>query len=804
MTRMTLPIIAFIMLTTVSDASGQMPYRRPPQAVLDVLAAAPFPSLSVSPTRDIVVIFEPERYPPIAELARPMVRLAGLRIDPTSNGPARPGRTTGLYTIVPLDGGERREVRLPAGNWDGPYWAPDGQRFAIFGNDTAGPLGLKLVEVATGRITSPANLAVNPVLAEPIVWLPGSQALLVATVPASRGPMVEVPKEVIGPVVQETTGQSGPARTYQDLLKDTHDEHLFEYFATSQLVRISFPETGVSTQLIGEPGLITSFGASPDGKYLLVSRLKKPFSYLLPYSRFPRSVEVWNLESGEVVKTIADLPLQDAVPIEGVPTGRRSVRWLPTEPSTLFWAEARDDGDPRKQVPFRDALFTQAAPFTDEPKSVHQTVHRFAGVSFFADGRCLVSDYDRDRKWSQTVRVDFRNPGASAKTIFDRSVQDRYNDPGSPVYRTLPDGHRVLRTTSDGQLLLIGAGAGPSGDRPFLDRFDPETGKKQRLFHCREEMYESVAAVLDDSGERLLIRRESPTLPPNYYLGTGQEERAITEVRDPFPALRGVKKTLITTKRADGVGVSFTLYLPANVKPGEKLPTLFWAYPREFASADTAGQVSGSPNRFFLPSSYSHLFFLTQGYAVMDEVAMPVVGPPETANDNFVEQLVMNARAAIDAACDHGPIDRDRIGIGGHSYGAFMTASLLAHSDLFRAGIARSGAYNRTLTPFGFQNERRTFWEATDVYVTMSPFSSAHKIREPILFIHGADDDNAGTFPMQSERMYQAVRGNGGIARLVLLPHESHGYRARESVEHTLAEMLEWFDKHVKKAGKER
>ena len=358
----------------------------------------------------------------------------------------------------------------------------------------------------------------------------------------------------------------------------------------------------------------------------------------------------------------------------------------------------------------------------------------------------------------------------------------------------------MLRT-SGGRLLLAGAGAGPEGDRPFLDLFDPATGGAERVFQSRADEYAVVAAVVSDDASRLVVRRESQAEPPNYYLRDQGRETKFTDNHDPAPFLRGVKKQLVTTQRPDGVGITFTLYLPPGRKDGERLPTVFWAYPKEFNSADTAGQVSGSAQRFTSPVGVSHLFFLTQGYAVMDEVGMPVVGPPESANDTFVEQIVASAKAAIDRAVEMGAVDRERIGIGGHSYGAFMAANLLAHSDLFRAGIARSGAYNRTLTPFGFQNERRTFWEAADVYARMSPFHNAHKIDEPILLIHGAADDNPGTFPLQSERLFQAIRGNGGTARLVVLPHESHGYSARESIGHVLAEQIDWFDKYVKNAG---
>jgi dipeptidyl aminopeptidase/acylaminoacyl peptidase len=410
----------------------------------------------------------------------------------------------------------------------------------------------------------------------------------------------------------------------------------------------------------------------------------------------------------------------------------------------------------------------------------------------------LVTDFDRDRRWTRSVAVNPTEPDHRI-VVFDRSAQDRYNDPGTPVTVALPNGQRVIKPTKDDSLLLSSSGATPKGDFPALVKYDPEAKKSDVVFRCREGFYET-ATPLDDEGKTLLIRRESPTDPPNYFLRSDGKETQVTKNVDPFPELRQVKRQLVTTKREDGVTISFTLYVPPGVKDGEKLPTVFWAYPREFNSADTASQVSGSPNRFVTPAAYSHLFFLTQGYAVMDEVSMPVVGKPESANDTFIDQLVMNAKAAIDKACEIGPIDRDRIGIGGHSYGAFMTANLIAHSDLFRAGIARSGAYNRTLTPFGFQNERRTFWEAPELYGKMSPFNSAQKVNEPLLLVHGQADSNPGTFPVQSERMYQAVRGNGGVVRLVLLPHEDHGYSAKESIEHVLAEQIGWFDKHVKNA----
>lgn len=796
-------LTAAAVMNDLPTADGQSTYRKPPGVVTGILDAPSPPAISVNPSRTAMALIESEKYPSIADLAEPMTRLAGIRLNANTFGPARPPRVTGI-TIMSLVDPERlkntsldrpRVLKLPPGKVSSPDWSPDGNLFAL--TATSGN-AISLYTLTPQLELKPVEgIALNGVLGDPIRWLAGSDRLLVKTVPPNRPPAPKPPAAPIGPTVQQTSGPSGPVRTYQDLLQNSHDEDLFEYLCTCQIVVVDVA-TGDVTPL-GKPDTIAAADPSPDGNYILVTRIQRPYSYLYSVSSFPKVVEVWN-RKGNVIHTVANLPLQDKVPIEGVPTGPRGVTWSPNKPATLVWVEARDDGDPKKKVPFRDELFEQAAPFTSAATSIGKTEHRFAGLSFFEDNRGLLRDYDRDRRWSRTMLVDLAKPEAERKTLFDHSAQDRYNDPGSPLYKTLPNGERVLRT-SKGRLLLAGIGATPTGDRPFLDFYDPATGKSERILQCGEREFATVAAVLNDDATRLMIRRESLTEPPNYYLREDGKERKLTGNQDPAPFLRDVKKELVTTHRPDGVAITFTLYLPAGHKPGEKLPTVFWAYPREFNSADTAGQVSGSQYRFTTLSGYSHLFFLTQGYAVMDEVSMPIVGPPETANDTFVQQLQANAKAAIDKAVEMGSVDRARIGCGGHSYGAFMTANLLAHTDLFRAGIARSGAYNRTLTPFGFQNERRTYWEAPEIYATMSPFHNAKKINEPILMLHGAADDNAGTFPMQSERLYQAIRGNGGTARLVLLPHESHGYAARETIDHVLAEQIDWFDKYVKNAG---
>jgi len=496
-------------------------------------------------------------------------------------------------------------------------------------------------------------------------------------------------------------------------------------------------------------------------------------------------------------------------------TGPRDSEWVATLPATLVWAEALDGGDPKTKAPYRDHLLMLGMPFKDQPVELVKLEQRYTpggfgggggfggrtGIEWGENGIGLVRDYDRNRRWTRTFLINVKQPGQSPNLVWERSIRERYKDPGTPLLRTLPNGKRVMWQQGDA-IFLAGAGASQKGEFPFLDRYDLKSGKSERIFQCEDKTFESVVALVSHDGTRFITRFETPTDPPNFFLRTAgtADKKALTSFPDPAPQLRNITKQLVTYNRADGVQLSFTLYLPANHKPGERLPTIVWAYPLEFNDAATAGQVSGSPYHFTTISGIGnvHLLLITQGYAVLDSATMPVVGDPETMNNTYVEQIVSSAKAAIDKAAEMGVTDPGRVGVGGHSYGAFMTANLLAHSDLFRAGVARSGAYNRTLTPFGFQSERRTIWEAPEMYMKVSPFMFADKLRHPILLTHGMADDNSGTFPIQSERMYQAIKGNGGIVRYVQLPYEAHGYLARETMEHLLWEMITWFDKWVK------
>ncbi len=784
---------------TAAESSG---YKLPPSDIVTILDAKPTPSGILSPDRKTLLLADYEPYPSIAFLSRPFERLAGIRIDGQYQATRRTSQYTGI-TLLDVEDGSRRPLQgLPEGSRIGSIsWAIDSSRFA-FTRDTELGVELWVADAASASCRPLSGVHVTDILAGPYLWRDDSTTLMAVTVPPDRGPAPRRPNVPGGPVIEETAGKFTQAATYQDLLQNPFDARLFEHYATTQLAQVDIV-TGKVTPL-GKPDLFLGAALSPDENYLLVSRLKRPFSYRVPYFYFARTVEVWEMATGRAVYTVADLPVSDEVPRQGVPTGPRAVLWQAKKPATLLWAEALDNGDPIAKVPHRDRIMTLSAPFDAEPREVLRLQHRYAGWDWTdREDEVLLAEYDRDRRWHTTYFIDLKDPDVSKRTLFDLSVNDAYNDPGSPVYTVKPDGERVM--LQDGDFVYFsGRGATPEGDRPFLDRRNLRTGETERLFRCGDEGYETFLAFpYADRRDIILTTYQDTKQPGNFYRHdlTTRQRTALTNFPDPHPQITGLTKELITyTREADGVPLSGTLYLPPGYDPasGEKLPLVIWAYPLEYSDASTAGQVRGSVKTFTRLAGTSPLWFVTQGYAVLYDATMPVVGDPETMNDTFVEQIVGAAKAAIDVLDARGIIDRNRVLVSGHSYGAFMTANLLAHSDLFAAGIARSGAYNRTLTPFGFQSERRSYWEARDIYHNVSPFTYANQIKKPILLIHGQADNNPGTYTVQSERFFQALQANGATARLVLLPYESHGYQARESVLHVLAEMFEWADKYVK------
>jgi dipeptidyl aminopeptidase/acylaminoacyl peptidase len=781
-------------------------WKTPPKEIMDVLHAPQLPWVFTSPTGEYLLLADPVLHPPLAELAATKHELAGLRVDPVVNGiHGRHGATS--PRLVAVEGGATKALALPEGaEVRGVDWTADGQRFALTVRH-ADHLGLWVGSV-DGKLHEIEGVAINPLLDRGVRWMPDQKRLLVRRIP-KRGAPPKPPTIPAGPKILEGAGATARS-TYEsrNLLKTAHDDALFDYYATCELVVIE-PEEGKQTT-IGAPAVYATSDFSPDGEYVLIDRLVGPWSHAVPYWRFSSELEVWD-PNGTAVATIAARPLADEVPTHGVREGPRNVSWRPTTPHTLFWVEALDGGDPVAKVPHRDRLMRLAAPFAEKPEEVFKAEHRILGWGggWTAEGGTLVlAQRERIKRWRYTWIIDVDE--GTSRPWFDLNERDSYASPGYPVFRPLPNGRHVLHQQGD-EVYFAGQGATDEGDRPFLDMRSMKTGEVRRVFRGKSDRYESFVAFAGDEG-RFVMRSESATDVPNYHLATlGDEIEAekgeatqavshepITRFEDPTPQLRKIEKRIVRYKRKDGVPLSFQLHLPPGYEEGTRVPTVLYAYPLEYSDASTAGQVRGSTQRFSRINGPSHLFFLLQGYAVLDRTAMPMIGDPETTYDTFVPQLVADAEAAVKKAVEIGVADPERIGVIGHSHGGLMVANLLAHSDLFAAGIARSGSYNKTNQPFGFQSERRSLFEARDAYIQVSPTFFADKVNEPVLIIHGDNDSNPGTITAQSEVFFEAVRGSGGTARLVLLPHEDHGYRARENVEHVLWEQLRWFDEYVK------
>jgi dipeptidyl aminopeptidase/acylaminoacyl peptidase len=804
--RVFLGLILLLAAGAPAQEASTEGYRVPPKELVDLLDAPLTPALLPGPG-DWAVLAEPPALLTIADLSQPELKLAGLRFNPNTNEQTRAVYYRDLR-LLRLGTGEQRAIaNIPSSlRARNVIWSPDGSRVAF---THAGANGVELWTIdaaaaTSSRLGSIFISATHP--SRPIHWVSDSRTIIARVVPSNRSTAPLASTIPGGPVIQENLGRRTPGRTYQDLLRNESDADLFEYHIQTEIAAIGVDGT---TRRMGGRAAVVRAEPSPDGRYIFVESLRRPFSYVVPESRFPRTIEIWDRD-GKPVRRIADIPLADAVPtdFDAAREGPRALGWRADAPATLFWAEALDQGNPRVEAAVRDRLLLLAAPFEGDPVQLATTAHRYYGIEWGSDDLALLEEGWWKTRRTRIWRLRPGSPDAQPELLFDRSSEDRYSDPGSPQKMMTPQGTWVIRRTSGGRaMFLTGAGASPEGDRPFLDSYDLVAKKATRLWRSEAPYYEFVVHMPDD--RRAITRRESVNVPPNYQIRDLRQKsmRALTSFPHPFPQLAGAKKELIRYKRADGVDLTATLYLPPNYDTARdgRLPVLMWAYPTEFKSADAAGQVTDSPYRFIRPSPLSPLPWLVRGYAILDDPSIPIIGEGQKEpNDSYVEQLVSGAQAAVDEVVRRGIGDRDRIAVGGHSYGAFMTANLLAHSDLFRAGVARSGAYNRSLTPFSFQAEERTFWEATETYIRMSPFTHAQKIKEPLLLIHGIDDNNTGTFPIQSERLYQAMKGLGGTVRLVMLPFESHGYRARESVLHMMWEQDRWLETYVKNARRQQ
>jgi dipeptidyl aminopeptidase/acylaminoacyl peptidase len=795
-------LLAAAVMLSIATVAQDMSYCVPPKEIADLILAKPSPTVNINRQGTLMLLQEREPMISVEELAQPEIGLAGFRVNPRTFGNSRETYIANLRFKDLTTLKEHDIEGLPANaKINNISWSPE-SKYIVFFNTTNTGIELWRINVAERKAAKLSNRRVNDVLGGRGVSYSfiSEEQILFTAVPDNIGAMPERKPAPTGVVAQNSKGVAAPAMTFQDLLKNPYDEELFDYFATSQPV-IWSPE---GEKLIGKPAVYGSLSPSPDKAYILVQTVQRPYSYQVPVSRFATNIEVWNM-NGIAVKTLATNPLEETLPIghDVTSTKPRNFSWRNDVPATVVWVEALDNGDGVSRVPHRDAVFTLSAPFNGEKQLFLKTEFRFRNITWGNDKLALYSDGMTATRRIRTFRFDPSNLNSSAELLFDRSTNDAYADQGTPHTIRNNFGRLVLYTgKNNNELLFTGNGASPEGDMPFLNRFDLRTKRTTTLWRCKAPYFESVVNIINPERGTFITSRQSTEEPINFFFHDLNRKRVtqLTEFPHPYPQLLGVQKQQVKYKRKDGIDLTATVYTPKGYDPQRdgRLPVLMWAYPREYTSAADAGQVRGSRYMFTRIGNGSPVLYVTQGFVIMDATEMPIVGVDgKEPNDGFVEQLIMNAEAAIDQIVGMGIGDRDRIAVGGHSYGAFMTANLLAHTNLFKAGIARSGAYNRTLTPFGFQGERRTFWQAPEVYNVMSPFMYADKIKTPILLIHGDSDNNTGTFPVQSERFFAALRGNGATTRLVMLPFESHGYVAKENVLHALYETDAWLKEYV-------
>lgn len=784
-------------------AQENLTYQKPPKEILELVDVPLAPSTIIDSEGEMMLFLYRDQYRSIAELSEQELRLGGLRINPVTNI----GSRTRYYNNIELKSIKEEKPRQLQGLPPNPRlanfnWSPDESKMA-FTHTTENGVELWVADLSSAKARKLTEANLNANMRGVINWFADNSSLLVKMLPEDRKELID-PKTAVpdGPTISVSDGKEAQNRTYQDLLQNPDDEYNFEQLARADLVKV---DLNGDTEKWLDADMYSGISFSPDGNYVMVTNIKKPFSYLVPYYRFPSETVVYTKEGNEVAK-VNEVPLIEDLPKGFMATqeGRRNMQWRDDAPSTIVYVEALDKGDPENEVEFRDEVFLLDAPFSGEGKSILKTIDRYAGITWGNKEMAIAHDRWWNTRNTRIYAFNPSKPSQKPKVLFNRNYQDRYSDPGDFVTRKNKFNQNVLEINGN-HAFLLGAGYTEEGQFPFADKLNLKTGKTERLYQSNyNDKKETLVEALNIANGEILVRIESSVEYPNYYIRDIDEKEdleQITSFSNPFKSLEDVSKEVITYEREDGLQLNGTLYLPAGYdkENPEKLPMIIWAYPREYKDRNSASQNTSNPNDFTYPYYGSPIYWVTRGYAVLDDAAFPIIGEgEEQPNDTFRKQLVANGKAAIDAVDELGYIDRNRVGVGGHSYGAFMVANLLSHSDLFAGGIARSGAYNRTLTPFGFQSEERSYWEAPEVYYAMSPFMHADKMKTPLLLIHGEADNNSGTYPMQSERYFNALKGLGATARLVMLPKESHGYSAKESVLHVLWEQDQWLEKYVK------
>lgn len=802
MKKCLISILLLTIITTKNMSQENLIFQTPPESILQLADYQRAPQVSIDTKKKFMLLSYRSTYKNLEDLNQQEMSMGGLRINPVTNI-ASAVNYINNFKIKKLSDKEAVQVKgLPTQPRIAyVVWSPDETKIAFTHTASTG-VELWLLDITTAQATKLTEDVVNANLGNPFNWYRNSNQLLVRIIPKNRPKLIDAKNELpVGPTVSVSSGSTSQNRTYPDLLKNASDEMNFITLTTSELYTVSLD---AKRELFKDADMYSNESFSPDGNYILITTFLKPFSYIVPLNRFPQLTKVYALD-GKEIKTVNEVPLFEVLPkgFMAVRTGKRSMNWRADAPATLFYVEALDGGDPQTVVEHRDAMYLWKAPFTEQPELLTKTIQRYSHIVWGNQSVAIVQDEWYDTRNEKTYLIHPSIPDEKPKLIFDRNFQDVYSDPGSFETWKNEYGKYVLAIDKN-SLFLIGEGHTPKGQFPFIDEFNIKTLTSNRLYQSTyTDKKEEIFDIEDFKKGEALVRIQSKNEYPNYYFRNFRKKDTKTQLTDfpnPFESIKDVYKELIKYKRSDGVELSGTLYLPAGYdRTQKKLPLLIWAYPAEYKDRNSAGQTTSNPNEFTFPYYGSFVYWVTRGYAVLDDAAFPIIGEgKEEPNDTFIPQLISNAQAAIDAVDALGFIDRKKVAVGGHSYGAFMTANLLTHSTLFACGIARSGAYNRTLTPFGFQTEQRNYWDAPQVYNAMSPFMNADKMKTPLLLVHGEADNNPGTFTLQTERYFQALKGLGAPVRMVILPKEQHGYVARENILHLLWEQDQFLEKHLK------
>lgn len=804
MKKLLLCLIAVMVLGNWAYAQENLSFQKPSKEIMDLVDYERPPSVSMDTKKEYMLLSYRNTYKTLDDLNQEELRLGGLRINPVTNISSTVTYINNLKVRKVKETNEIQVSGLPKNpKLSNIVWSQDEKKIA-FSHTTESGVELWVLDLPSAKATKLTDAKVNANLGDPFNWYSDSKSLLVYMLPANRPALIDQKKDIpTGPTVSVSTGAKAQNRTYQDLLKNKTDELNFVNICSSELCKVSLDG---KIEKFKDKDMFVGASFSPDGNYIMLTTLQKPFSYLVPLNRFPMKTVVYDL-NGKEIKVVNEIQLSEVLPkgFMAVRAGKRSMAWRNDKPASLYYVEALDQGNPENKVDFRDELFVWDAPFDKPAVSITKTINRFGSIIWGNDKIAILNDNWYDTRNVKTYLINPSIVNQTAKLIWDRNSQDIYSDPGN--FETIKNqyGKRVL-AIDDNNALLIGDGFTPKGQFPFIDEFNLKTLKTERVYQSNfTDKIERIFSFIDIEKGEVLVQIQSKVDYPNYFIRNIKKKNKIDQItsfKNPFESLKNVHKEVIKYKRNDGVELSGVLYLPAgyDTTKKEKLPLLIWAYPEEFKDKNSAGQSSANPNEFVFPYYGSFVYWVAKGYAVLDDASFPIIGEgKEEPNDTFLPQLIANAEAAINAVDALGYIDRSRVAIGGHSYGAFMTANLLTHTKLFACGVARSGAYNRTLTPFGFQNEQRSYWEASNVYNTMSPFMNAEKMKTPLLLVHGDADNNPGTFTLQTERYFQALKGLGAPVRMVLLPKESHSYVAKENILHLLWEQDQMFEKYLKK-----